>query len=164
MWLHEGGNHNVCVCFFCYISILFIVQKLACFVSMSFVFWLVIFHDDLKRSSQLHHFLVFIKHASSWHLTFNFFIVFMFNETFFTWTLFTFFFCCFLGMCFFVLQCCEGFVLVSTSDHYFSLSRPCSFCNIDLFLHVLCWQHSSSNFCCFFSMASSSTKHLAIFF
>jgi hypothetical protein len=64
-------------------------------------------------------------------------------------------------MCFFVLQCCEGFVLVSTSDHYFSLSRACRFCNIGLFFHVLSWQHSFSNFCCFFNMASSSTKHLA---
>jgi len=110
---------------------------------------------------------VFIKHASSWHLTFTFFIVFMFNETFFTWTLFTsffFLFCCFLGRHFFVLQCCEGFVLVSTSDHYFSLSRACSFCNIGLFFHVLCWQHSSSNFCYFFNMAFSSTKNLGILF
>ncbi len=150
-----------------YTSILLNVQKLACFVSTSFVFWLVIFHDDLKRSSKLHHFLVFIKHASSWHLTFNFFIVFVFNETFFTWTFFTSFysfFCCFLSMCFFVLQCCEGFVLISTSDHYFSLLRARSFCNIDLFLHVLCWQHSSSNFCYFFNMVSSSTKHLANYF
>jgi len=118
----------IIMCFiFCYTSILLIVQKLACFV---FCFLACDISWWPQESSQLHHFLVFIKHASSWHLTFNFFIVFMFNETFFTWTLFTsffFFFCCFLGMCFFVLQCCEGFVLVSTNDHYLSLSRACSF-------------------------------------
>jgi hypothetical protein len=117
------------MCFFLgYTFILLIVQKLGWFVSMSFFFGLWYFMMTSRDLLNFTILFVFIKHVSSWHLTFSFFIVFMFNETFFT--SFFFFWGCFSNMCFFVLQCCEGFILVSTIDHYFSLSRACCFFNM----------------------------------